>query len=133
MTTVWAAKHISVSIDRTPEDVYEFVITPDHFPKWLTSFCLSIQLVEEEWIIETEEGPMGIRFCERNEYGVLDHVVTLASGEQILNPMRVVPNGSGSEVLFTLYKRPQQSEEQFLLDAANVESDLRMLKQVLEG
>jgi len=75
---------------------------------------------------------MRFEFCEHNEYGVLDHVVTLATGQQILNPMRVIPNGMESEVLFTLYKRPEQTEEQFLLDAANVESDLHMLKQVLE-
>jgi hypothetical protein len=33
----------------------------------------------------------------------LDHDVTLPSGETLSNPMRVVPNGTGSEVVFTLF------------------------------
>jgi len=132
LTAIWKAKHITVSIECKPEEIYHFVRTPENSPKWLASFCLSVHVDADGWIIETEEGPMRFQFCERNEYGVLDHVVTLATGQQILNPMRVIPNGTGSEVLFTLYKRPEQTEEQFLQDASNVENDLHLLKQVLE-
>jgi hypothetical protein len=42
----------------------------------------------------------------RNHRGVLDHSVTLATGVEILNSMRVIPNGSESDVLFTLFQRP---------------------------
>lgn len=47
--------------------------------------------------------------------------------------MRVVPNRSGSEVIFTLFRAPEMSEEVFAEDAALVEHDLRQLKKVLEG
>ena len=46
--------------------------------------------------------------------------------------MRVVPNGSGSEVIFTLFKTPEMSDKQFAEDAGLVERDLRTLKSVLE-
>ncbi|HXV12694.1 MAG TPA: SRPBCC family protein, partial [Candidatus Krumholzibacteria bacterium] len=59
--------------------------------------------------------------------------VTLASGEKALNPMRVVPNGEGSEVLFTLFQLSEMSDLQFVEDVAMVERDLRSLKEVLEG
>jgi hypothetical protein len=42
-------------------------------------------------------GRVGFAFAERNEYGVLDHEVTLPSGEVLYNPMRVVPDGSAAK------------------------------------
>ena len=82
--------------------------------------------------METPDGPMRIKFVGVNEFGVLDHYVRLAPGLEILNPMRVVPNGSGSEVLFTLFQLPNMSDERFAEDARLVERDLRTLKDVLE-
>ncbi|MGH8769947.1 MAG: hypothetical protein ACREV2_02020 [Burkholderiales bacterium] len=52
---------------------------------------------------------------------------------EILNPMRVVPNGSGSEVMFTLFQLPDMPDEKFVTDAGWVERDLMMLKKVLES
>jgi hypothetical protein len=62
----------------------------------------------------------------------MDHDVTLESGVTIHNPMRVVPNGEGSEFVFTLIRQPGMSEEQFARDEAAVETDLRALKDLLE-
>ena len=75
---------------------------------------------------------MRIKFVGHNEFGVLDHYVNPPPGLQILNPMRVVANGSGSEVLFTLFQSPNMSEEKFAEDARLVERDLRTLKTILE-
>jgi len=47
--------------------------------------------------------------------------------------MRVVANGEGSEVMFTLFQLPGMSGEQFIQDASMVEADLLTLKTVLEG
>jgi hypothetical protein len=47
-------------------------------------------------------GRVGFAFVEPNEYGVLDHDVTLPSGDIVHNPMGVIPDGNGSEVVFTL-------------------------------
>lgn len=47
--------------------------------------------------------------------------------------MRVVANGEGSELMFTLFQLPGMSDEQFGQDAGMVETDLRTLKVVLEG
>jgi hypothetical protein len=67
-----------------------------------------------------------------NEFGILDHVVTLPDGQSNLNSMRVVANGEGSEVMFTLFQLPEMSDEQFVKDAGMVEADLQMLKTVME-
>jgi len=41
-------------------------------------------------------------FVPRNEYGVLDHDVTLPAGEVMYNPMRVIADEDHCEVVFAL-------------------------------
>lgn len=127
------AKSLSVSIDCSADRVYAFVSNPENLPRWITSFVRSVTKTGNRWVAETTDGPMGFQFVPANEFGVLDHLVTLASGVQILNPMRVVPNGTGSEVIFTLFQLPEMSDQQFAEDAGMVERDLRTLKSVLEN
>ena len=70
---------------------------------------------------------------ESNAYGVLDHTITFAPGLKLTNPMRVVPNGSGSELLFTLFQHEGMSDQQFTEDESNVQSDLDTLRRLLES
>jgi hypothetical protein len=77
-------------------------------------------------------GRVSFAFVPRNEYGVLDHDVTLPAGDIIYNPMRVTRDGDGSEVVFTLRRLPGMSDEDFERDAKSVAADLARLKQVLE-
>lgn len=46
--------------------------------------------------------------------------------------MRVVPNGKGAEVVFTLFHLPNMSDQKFQKDAALVDRDLKTLKRLLE-
>jgi hypothetical protein len=46
--------------------------------------------------------------------------------------MRVFPNNDGSELVFTLYRRPDMSDQEFAADAKAVEKDLAKLKTLLE-
>lgn len=123
---------LSVTIRRTSAQVYDFVAEPQNLPKWATAFCLSIQRIGDGWTALTPAGPMGLRFVARNKLGVLDHWVAAEPGFEVYVPMRVVPHGEGSEVLFTLFKLPEMSDAKFAEDAAMVEKDLQSLKKVLE-
>jgi uncharacterized protein YndB with AHSA1/START domain len=128
-------RHVSVSIDRPPDVVYQFAVKPENLPKWAAGLAKSFRRQPDgTWI--AEGGPVGsatVRFEERNRLGVLDHDVTVSSGETIHNPIRVIPNGSGSEVVFTLFRRSGVSAAQLAQDANAVENDLRTLKQLLEA
>ncbi len=73
------------------------------------------------------------RFADKNKFGVLDHDVTLPSGVKVYNPMRVFPNNDGSELIFTLYRQPEMSDQMFAEDAEAVTRDLEKLKTVLEN
>jgi len=132
MATMFASRTLSISIDAPPSKVYGFVSNPGNLPRWATAFCKSVSRSNGDWIVETPQGPVKIRFADKNEYGILYHYVSPAPGVEIFVPMRVVANGSGSEVLFTLFHSPGMSEEAFAADAGMVERDLRGLKSRLE-
>jgi hypothetical protein len=133
MTVFPVVRHVSVSILRPPADVYAFAAEPLNLPRWASGLSGSIAGVNDEWVAESPMGRVTIRFVSPNDLGVLDHDVVLESGERFHNPMRVVANGDGSEVVFTLYRRPGMTDEEFAADARAVEDDLRTLKRLLEA
>jgi hypothetical protein len=104
------AKHISVSISRSAAQVYEFAANPENLPKWAAGLSSSIKKVNDNWIAESPMGRVKVKFAVRNQFGVLDHDVTLPSGVKVYNPMRVFPNNDGSELVFTLYRWPDVSD-----------------------
>jgi hypothetical protein len=125
-------RHISVSINRPPNEVYSFVSDPKNLPKWATGLGGSIREVNGEWIADSPMGKITIKFAEENRFGILDHEVVLESGIKIDNPMRVIANGDGSEIFFTLIRQPEMSDAKFAEDARWVEKDLGILKGLLE-
>ncbi len=132
MTPVLGARTLSVSVERRPEELYGFISDPRNLPGWVGSFYRSVRESGSGWVAETPLGPARVRFVAGNDFGVLDHYVTLPSGQEIFNPMRVVPNGDGSEVIFTLFRLPGMSDDGYAEDLASVERDLEKLKAVLE-
>ena len=126
-------QHISVYIARRPAEVYEFASDPRNLPRWAAGLARSeVRKDGDEWVADAPFGTVRLRFAERNAFGVMDHDVKLESGVTVHNPMRVVPNGAGSEFVFTLIRQPGMSEAQFARDKAAVEKDLATLKGLLE-
>ena len=48
----------------------------------------------------------------------------LSSGAVIFVPMRVIKNGEGSEVIFTLFQTADMPDDKFAEDAKSVKQDL---------
>lgn len=132
MAATFTSLTLSVSINCLPGKVYEFISDPENLPKWARGFCQSVRKLNADWIVDTPQGPVKFRFVKRNEFGVLDHYVNPAPGVEVYVPMRVVANGSSSEVIFTLFRSPDMSDEQYAEDVKLIEQDLRSLKNILE-
>jgi hypothetical protein len=126
------SKHISEWIDRPADEVYDYAFDPANLPQWAPGLGRSVENVDERWFVETSMGRVGFAFAPHNEYGILDHDVTLPSGEIVYNPMRVIRAGSASEVVFTLRRLPNMTDEDFAGDAEAVAADLARLKALLE-
>ncbi|UGU16886.1 hypothetical protein LS482_03200 [Sinomicrobium kalidii] len=128
----FVSRHISISINKTAKQVYDFVSDPANLPQWAAGLSASIKKVGQDWIAESPMGTVKVKFAEKNDFGILDHNVTLPSGETVYNPMRAFPNDNGCEVVFTLYKLPGVTEEQYTQDGKLVEIDLVQLKHLME-
>ena len=133
MAKTLRSQTLSIAIESDPAKVYGFVFNPGNLPKWAKTFCKSVTKLNDDWIIDTPRGSMKVRFVEKNGFGVLDHYVNPAPEIEVYVPMRVLPNGSGSEVIFTLFRLPDMSDERFAEDVGMVERDLKTLKNVLES
>jgi hypothetical protein len=105
-----------MTIERPTLDVYNFIHDPKNLSKWASGI----------------DARAKVRFVERNKYGVLDHFVTIGAGPEVYMPMRVFPNGEGTEVLITVFRRPGVSDEKFAEDTQWVRRDLEALKELLE-
>lgn len=128
------SRHLHIVIDRPWRAVYEYASDPQNLPRWAAGLAGSeVQREVSQWSMNSPMGRVLVSFVPENEYGVLDHTVTLATGESVLNPVRVLPlDEQRSEVVFTL-RRGTMSESEFAEDAAAVAEDLDTLKGLLEA
>lgn len=126
-------RHVTTIIDRPAAEVYDFVRDPQNLPRWAAGLGgTDVQHEVEQWSMNTPMGRVLISFVPENPYGVLDHSVTLPTGESTLNPMRVISvDDQRSEVIFSL-RRAAMSEDEFEADADAVAEDLAELKEILE-
>jgi hypothetical protein len=129
----YPVKTITISINKPADKVFDYASKPDNFPMWV-EFIKSIRKETENlWLAETALGNIKIQFVPKNEFGIIDHLVILPDNSTVSNPMRVIENGKGSEIVFTLFWMPNRTEEEFNQDAKLVEKDLKKLKTILEA
>lgn len=128
------SRTVSVEIKAPAPEVYRCVRDPAALPKWAAGICKSVTVKDDVWHVDTgtELGTVRFAFCEDNAFGVLDHTVIFTSGSSQLNPMRVVANGDGAELMFTVFQTEGMSDEAFVKDVQAVTRDLKTIKMLLE-
>lgn len=127
------SRHISQRIDRDPSEVAAFTGTPENLPRWAAGLSSGIRNEGGTWITDSPMGAVEVRFLGGGEFGVLDHEVILPDGTVVHNPLRVLRNGDGSEVVFTLYRLPGTTDDEYERDADLVRDDLIRLRDLLES
>ena len=126
------SKTVSVSIARPAAEAYEFLSLPENFPKWASGLGASLRRVGGDWVAETAEGPVRVCFSEPNSFGVLDHSVIRPQGGSVYVPLRVVARERGCELVLTLFRQPDVTDDKFAADAEWVMRDLQTAKRLLE-
>jgi hypothetical protein len=127
------SRHLSIGIDRSAGEVYDYASQPVNLPSWAAGLAGSIENVDGQWVAQWPDGRIVVEMVERNDFGVLDHYVTVASGQRFYNPMRVIADGDGCEVVFTVRRADEVSAEDFERDSAAIAADLASLKRLLEA
>ena len=126
------SRHLSVCIDRPAAAVYAYVSNPANLIEWAPGLGSAVARRDGDWYVETPDGQVKIEFVPPNPHGVLDHDLTMPSGEVVYNPMRVIADGDGCEVVFTLRRRPGMTDEEWAHDADLVAGDLARLARAVE-
>jgi hypothetical protein len=114
------------------DQIYDFLADPKNWNQWAHGLGKSIRQSKDGWIADSDGGTIEVRFTPRNGLGVVDHYVNRPSGAQVYVPMRLIVSGQGCELLFTLFRKPQMSDQQFAADAGYVQRDLDCLRFLLE-
>lgn len=126
------SRAITVRIDRPFGKVYEFLVNPANWNQWAFGLGKNIRRSKDGWIADSDGRIASVRFTPRNSFGVVDHTIIRPSGQRVYVPMRLIVNGSGCELQFTLFRESKMSDAQFTSDAGFVQRDLNGLKKLLE-
>lgn len=129
---VHPARHLAITIEVPFARAYAFAAQPENFAAWAAGLADSLRRTREGWVASTPAGLARVHFSEPNPWGILDHRVEPEGQPGIDVPLRMMPNGDGTEIVFTLYRRPGMSVAAFERDAELVMADLRALKALLE-
>jgi hypothetical protein len=126
------SRAITVRIDRPFDKVYEFLVDPANWNHWAFGLGTHIRRSQDGWIADSDGGVATVEFTPRNSFGIVDHTVIRPSGQRVYVPMRLIANGRGCELIFTLFREPAMSDARFASDAGFVQRDLNRLKALLE-
>jgi hypothetical protein len=127
---------VTTTIARPWEEVYAYAADPRHLVEWAAGLAQAQVTPSPDrpgvWVADSPMGRVEVEFAPENPFGVLDHVVRLPDGQEVPNPLRVVPLDDGAEVVFHVRHRPGMGDEEFAADADAVARDLDTLRRILE-
>jgi hypothetical protein len=121
------SRTITITVEKKTGDAFDAIlkIPPKMMP--------DAQLNDSGWWLFT--GPYGksmLKFNENKSLGILDHqYVDEESSWDV--PMRVVSNGDVSEVLITLNKPDEITDEQFDLRVEELSGMFNSMKNIIES
>ena len=122
----------SVTIRTPPSKVVEFLADPRNLLRWAVGFAKAVEHADGRWLVTTGSGKVGIRIETEPRSGVVDFVVMPAPGVEALSASRVLPNGSGSEYVFTQFQAGGMPDDVFERNVKALEHELTVLRALLE-
>jgi hypothetical protein len=122
----------SISINAAPEKVLAFLADPQNLPRWAVGFAKAVRKENGRWWVTTGGGDVAVRIESEKRSGVVDFFMSPAPDVEVLAGSRVVPNGAGSEYVFTQFQVPGMPDEMFEKNVKALEHELTVLRALLE-
>lgn len=124
---------VTMTIDAPPERVIADLADPSSHLEWATEFFSGTAQDQGDgtWQMNVPRmgGPVLMRIGGDTKQGIIDMYLAPVGarfGPPI--PVRVVPNGDGSDVLFTLARMPNQSDQEWSEGLESMKRELTNLK-----
>lgn len=120
----------SVVVQAPREEVYSFLSRTENAPEWATEFVRELKVVDGKHKAITPMGEVFFRVEADEGTGVVDVFAGPAEGEMAISPGRVValPRGT-TAFLFTLFRPPGVSEEEFAGQFESLQRELGNLRR----
>jgi hypothetical protein len=112
--------------------VYDYARRMENMTRWAGGLVNNVGEADGAWFTETPGGRARIAMAPPNEFGVLDHVVTMPDGAATHNAMRVTPVGDACLLTFVVLRPPAATDAEFERDCGLVAADLKTLAALVE-
>ncbi len=121
------SRTITFTVNRKTGEVFDAIlnIPPKMFPD-------AVKNSDGWWMFQGPHGDAKLKFQENEKLGILDHVFQDPDGKWDV-PMRVVANGEFSEVVITLFKPPNFTDELFEERTKEIEGIMQKMKEAIEN
>ena len=125
----------TVTIDAPPDTVFSFVADPENLPRWAVGFCRSIRQDGDtgRWIAGTAQGEIPIRFDSDERAGTIDFYFNPTAKLEVGAFSRVIPNGAGSEYIFTQFQVAGMTAEIFEAQVRALTEELQVLRGIIQA
>ncbi len=121
------SRTITLTVNKKTAEVFDAIlnIPPKMFPD-------AVKNNDGWWMFQGPHGKARLKFSENEKFGILDHVFEDPDGKWDV-PMRVVSNGDFSEVVITLHKPQNFTDELFSERVKEVEEIFQKMKEAIEN
>ena len=124
---------IETYVEKPVDEVRRFLAEPRNFARWAAVDEATFRQVGPlEWAADAPAGPRIVRFSPPNDEGIFDHAFYEPGTEPVMMPMRAMPQGTGTLIAFTFYRRPGMDDEQLASALEWIQLDFLGLKALLE-
>lgn len=121
------SRTISITVEKKTGDAFDAILQIP--PKMMPDAKIS---ADGWWSFTGPHGKSRLKFNENRTLGILDH--QYVDEESSWNvPMRVVSNGDFSEILITLNKPEELSDEQFNQRMFEIDEMMQTMKNIIES
>ncbi|MFM9875318.1 MAG: hypothetical protein ACKVN8_02940 [Nitrosarchaeum sp.] len=120
------SRTISIRVNRKTGDTFDAILN-----------CPSKMMPDAKmtsdgwWSFSTPRGNAKLKFNENKSLGILDHMFIDKESKWDV-PMRIVSSGDESEVIITLIKPDELTDEQFNERMIEIEQVFRNMKKIIE-
>jgi hypothetical protein len=121
----------SIAVAASPATVLAYLSDYRNLPHWAPSFAPSIRERDGQLLVRREDGgEFAIRLEVSTERGTVDIVSAVDPRRGAFT--RVIPNGEGSEYVFTLFFDPSTEPEAIAAQMMVVDDELAAVRDVCE-
>ena len=106
---------------------------PENFAKWMWGPGTALRNAGSDWIAETAEGRVAFCLTDHNSFGVVDCSLTPQGGRSVYVPLRIVATPIGCDLVLTLFRHKDISDEKRARASERAMRDLKAAKRILEA